>query len=85
MAEVFEHVTVEVLGVVDRDLLWDVVATYNILLEEVFDNCGGYVGDGLRLNLFREVLLANFTSCYQFCYVINHCWPIESLPEDFDG
>jgi hypothetical protein len=35
--------------------LLDAVTTDNILPEECFDGCGGYVGDGLRLNPFREV------------------------------
>jgi hypothetical protein len=56
MAEVHEYVAVKVHGIVDHDLLWDVITADNVLPEEFFDSCGRYVGDRLRLNPFHEVL-----------------------------
>jgi hypothetical protein len=56
MAEILEHVTVDVLGIINCDLLWDAIMTDNVLLEEFFDSSRGYVGDRLRLNPFHEIL-----------------------------
>jgi hypothetical protein len=56
MAEILEHVTIKVLGIVDRDLLWDAIMTDNVFPKEVFDSGGVYVGDGLHLNSFRKIL-----------------------------
>jgi hypothetical protein len=56
MVEVLEHVIVEVLSIVNCDLSRDIVMTDIILSVNFFDGCGGYVGDGLRLNPFHEVL-----------------------------
>jgi hypothetical protein len=69
MAEVLEHIIVKVLSIVDHDLSWDVEATDNILPEEFFDGGGGYVGDGLRLNPFHEVL-----DCHNSKGIIAQCW-----------
>jgi hypothetical protein len=30
-----------------------------------------------------QELLTVFAGCYQFCCVIDHCWPVKPLPEDF--
>jgi hypothetical protein len=56
MAEILEHVTIKVLGIVDRDLLWDAIMTDNVFPKEVFDSSGVYVGDGLHLNSFHKIL-----------------------------
>jgi hypothetical protein len=56
VAEILEHVTVKVHGIVDRDLLQEAITTDDVLSEEFFDSCGGYVGDGLCLNPFCEIL-----------------------------
>jgi hypothetical protein len=36
MAEILEHGTIEVLGIVDRDLLWNSIAANNVLPKEFF-------------------------------------------------
>jgi hypothetical protein len=56
VVEILEHVTVKVLDIVDRDFLRDAIMAYDVLLEFFFDSCRGYVGDGLHLNPFHEVL-----------------------------
>jgi hypothetical protein len=56
VAETLEHVTIKVLGIVDYDLLRDAVTIDDVLLEEFFDSCGGYIGDRLHLNPFHEML-----------------------------
>jgi hypothetical protein len=48
MVKNLEHVTVKALGIVDRDLWWDIVTTDNVLPKEFFDSCGGYAGEILN-------------------------------------
>jgi hypothetical protein len=56
MAEVLEHVIVELLVIVDSDFSRDATAADDVLLEIFLDSCGAYVSDGLCLNLFCEIL-----------------------------
>jgi hypothetical protein len=63
------HVIAKVFGVVNNDLLWDSIATDNILLEKLFNSQGGYVGDWLRFNPFHEVF-----HCHNGKGVIALCW-----------
>jgi hypothetical protein len=60
MAEIPEHGTVKILGVVDHDLLWDSIVTNDVLPEEFFDGSRDYVGNGLRFNPFGEVLHCDY-------------------------
>jgi hypothetical protein len=55
VAEILEHVTLEVFGIVNCDLLRDSIATDNISLEKLLDGCRGYVGDELGLDPFCKV------------------------------
>jgi hypothetical protein len=50
--EIFEHVAIKVFGVIDRDLLWDAITTYDILPKELFDGCRGYVVTGFTSTHF---------------------------------
>jgi hypothetical protein len=60
MAEIPEHGTVKILGVVNHDLLWNSIATNDVLPEEFFDGGGGYVGNGVCFNPFGEVLHCDY-------------------------
>jgi hypothetical protein len=53
--EILEHATIKILGIINYDLLWNSIATDDVLPEEFFDGHRGYVGDRLHLNPLREV------------------------------
>jgi hypothetical protein len=55
LAEIFEHCTVEVLCVVDRDVARDAISVDDILPEKYSNWYGGYIRELLRLYPFREV------------------------------
>jgi hypothetical protein len=55
MAEILEHVTIKILDVVDCDLMWNFVATDDVLPEEFLDGCGGYIGNRLHFNPLSEL------------------------------
>jgi hypothetical protein len=61
VAEILEHGTTEILGVVGCNLLWNSTVRDDVLPEESLDCCGGYVGNGLRFNPFGKVLHCNNT------------------------
>jgi hypothetical protein len=69
MIEMLEHATVKIFGIVDCDLLWDSIATDDVLLEEFLNGCGGYVGDELRLNPLSEVFYYHYGEG-----VVSLCW-----------
>jgi hypothetical protein len=54
VAETYEHATIKILGVVNCDLLWNSVATDDILPKEFLNRCRGYVGDVLHFNPLGE-------------------------------
>jgi hypothetical protein len=56
VAEILEHGTIKILGIVDCDLLWNSITTDDVLPKESLNGSGGYVGNGLRFNPFGEVL-----------------------------
>jgi hypothetical protein len=56
MAEILEHGTIEIPGIVNGDLLWNSIALDDVLPEEFLDGGGGYVGNRFCLNPFGEVL-----------------------------
>jgi hypothetical protein len=56
MAEILEHGTIKILGVVNYDLLWNSVATDDVLPEEFLNGGRGYVGNRLRFDPHGEVL-----------------------------
>jgi hypothetical protein len=55
VTEIIEHGTIKILDVVDGDLLWNSIATDDVLPEEFLDGGGGYVGYRLRFYPFGEV------------------------------
>jgi hypothetical protein len=64
MAEILEHGTIKILGVVNYDLLWNSVATDDVLPEEFLNGGRGYVGNRLRFDPHGEALsefLTGFT------------------------
>jgi hypothetical protein len=61
MAKILEHSTIKILGVVNHDLLWNSIATNDVLLEEFLNGGGGYVGNRLRFNPLGEVLHCNYS------------------------
>jgi hypothetical protein len=69
MAEILEHGTIKILGIVDRDLLWNFIATDDALPEEFLDSGRGYVGNRLRFNTFGEVLHCDYSESVVFL-----CW-----------
>jgi hypothetical protein len=69
MAEVLEHVIIELIGVVDVDLSRDTVAGDDILPEEFMDSRKAYFCDGLPLDPFCEVL-----KCYNSEGVVALSW-----------
>jgi hypothetical protein len=58
MAEILEHDTIEILGVVDCDLLWNSIVTNDVLPKEFLDGCGGYIGNGTHLVKYSTTLTA---------------------------
>jgi hypothetical protein len=61
MAEILKHGTIKIFGVVDRDLLWNSIATDDVLLEKFLDGGGGYVAKRLHFNPFGEVLHCDYS------------------------
>jgi hypothetical protein len=45
MAKIHEHATIKILGVVDCDLLWNSIATNDVLSQELLDGARGYAGN----------------------------------------
>jgi hypothetical protein len=69
MAEILEYDTVKILSVVNGDLLWNFIATDDVLPKEFLDGGRGYVGNGLRFNPFGEVLHCDDSkSVVSLCY-----------------
>jgi hypothetical protein len=56
MAEILEHVIIELLGIVNSYLSWDVVVADYVLLEDFLDSPGAYICEGLRLNPIHEII-----------------------------
>jgi hypothetical protein len=56
MAEILEHVIIELLGIINSDLSRNAIATDYVLLEEFIDGRGAYICDELRLDPFRDLL-----------------------------
>jgi hypothetical protein len=56
MTKIFEHGTVEILGIVDGDMLRNFVMTDDVLPERFLDNGRGYLGYWFHFNPFGEVL-----------------------------
>jgi hypothetical protein len=56
VVEILEHVIIKLLGIVNDDFLWDTIAKNNDLPEKFHDGCRASVCNGLRLNLFYEIL-----------------------------
>jgi hypothetical protein len=56
MAEIFEHGTIEILGIADCDLLWNSILVDGALPKEFLDGCGGDIFDGLHFNPLGEIL-----------------------------
>jgi hypothetical protein len=69
MVEILEHGTVKIVGVVNRDLLWNSISTDDVLPKEFLNGGGGYVGDKLRFNQFGEVLHYDYSES-----VVSLCW-----------
>jgi hypothetical protein len=67
--EILEHGTIEILGIIDGDLLWNSIVTDDVLLEEFLDGGGGYVGYTLCFNPFGEVF-----HCDNGESVVSLCW-----------
>jgi hypothetical protein len=61
MAEILEHGTIKILGVVDCDLMWNSIATDDVLLEELLDGGRGYIGNRLHFNPFDKVLHCDYS------------------------
>jgi hypothetical protein len=56
VTKIFEHCTIEIIDVIDRDLLRDSMTKDDFLPEKIMDGGRGYIGYGLRFNPFGEVL-----------------------------
>jgi hypothetical protein len=69
MAEIPEHSTIKILGVVDGDLLLNSVATDDVLSEEFLTGGGCYVGNRLHFNPLGEVL-----HCDNSKSIVSLCW-----------
>jgi hypothetical protein len=69
MAEILEHCTVKILGIIECDVLGNLVATDDILRKELFEGCRAYVCDGSPLNPFFEVF-----DYHNSEGVIARCW-----------
>jgi hypothetical protein len=63
VTEILKHVRVKILGIVDCYLLWDSVSANDVLREEIFDCCRGYIGGGLRLDPFHEIFHRHYGKC----------------------
>jgi hypothetical protein len=69
VAEILEHDAIEILGVVDGYLLWNSIATDDVLLKEFLDVGERYVGSRLHFNPFGEVFHCNDDKS-----VVSLCW-----------
>jgi hypothetical protein len=56
VAEIVEHGTIEILGIINGYLPRDSVTTDDVLLEKILDGGGGYISYRLHFNPFGEVL-----------------------------
>jgi hypothetical protein len=43
VAEILEHVVVELFGIVGYDVLWDTIAADDVLAKKILDSCRAYV------------------------------------------
>jgi hypothetical protein len=66
MAEILEHSTIKILGIVDHDLLWNSVATDDVLPEEFLNGGRCYVGNRLCFNPLCEVLHCDYSESILF-------------------
>jgi hypothetical protein len=69
MAKILEHSTIKILGVVDHDLLWNSVATDDVLPEEFLNGGRCYVGNRLCFNPLCEVLHRDYSES-----ILSLCW-----------
>jgi hypothetical protein len=69
MAKIIEHSSIKILGIVDRDLLWNSVTIDDVLPEEFLNGGEGYVGNELRFNPLGEVLHCDYSKS-----VVSLCW-----------
>jgi hypothetical protein len=69
LTKVLEHCIVKVFYNADYNVAGNIVTTNDILPEELFDGCGAYVCDRLRLNPLCEVLHRHNSEG-----VISLCW-----------
>jgi hypothetical protein len=67
--DILEHATIKILSIVDCDLLWNSIATDDVLLEEFLDGHDCYVGDGLHLDPLGEVFYFHYGEG-----VVSLCW-----------
>jgi hypothetical protein len=63
MTEILEHITIEILGLVDSYLLRDSVMTDDVLPEKFLNSGRGYNGYWLCFNPFGEVLDCDNGEC----------------------
>jgi hypothetical protein len=80
VAEILEHNTIEILGIVNCHLLQNLVTTNDVLLEKVLYGCRGYVGVRLRFDPLGEIF-----HHYNGEGVISLCWrefanDVDALP-----
>jgi hypothetical protein len=78
VAEILEHGTIKVFSVVDCDLLWNSIATDDVLPEEFLDGHRGNIGDGLCLDPLGEIL-----HCHDGERVFSFCW--SEIANDIDA
>jgi hypothetical protein len=74
LVEILEHCTGEVLCIVHCDVSGNAVVIDDILSEELFDYCGAYICDGLRLDLLCEVLDCHHSKgviALHWCQLVN--------------
>jgi hypothetical protein len=69
VTEIFEHGTINVLGVVDGNLLRNSVTTDNVLPEKFLDSGRGYIGYRSHFHPFGEVL-----HCDDGEGILSLCW-----------
>jgi hypothetical protein len=67
--EILEPGTIKILGIIDGDLLWNSIETYDVLLEEFLDGGRGYIGYRLRFNPFGEIFYYDDSES-----VVSLCW-----------
>jgi hypothetical protein len=69
VTEILEPGTIKILGIIDGDLLWNSIETYDVLLEEFLDGGRGYIGYRLRFNPFGEIFYYDDSES-----VVSLCW-----------